>query len=631
MSKENDRILEFTEESIHKAIERIESNPKLLQGRKSMEYDLVLENGKRYPPILVLSEAHKILGGKELTLKDFHSTKEAFKNFQKFNFQIESKSFFNYLKGFIETANTQNIGKGTNEKARIFNRNLIKTYKSLDVDASFGIGRATATAWISFLGEGQKTKNGIYPVYLYYIRNNLLILAYGISQDTAPPFEWQIPNATKISDFFEQNNLGKPKDYGESLVFKTYNPDGPLVEKEMNKDLDSLIEIYNQTLKKQHVPQATASSKTSFDYKAFYKAANDANFVINDNLCTRFCCSLLTKPFVILTGLSGSGKTKLAQAFANWMCKTSAQICIVPVGADWTNRDPLLGYPSALELNRYMLPENGALQLIINAQNNSAEPHFLILDEMNLSHVERYFADFLSVMESKQSIALHSGESEIDSTPPKLKLPNNLFIIGTVNIDETTYMFSPKVLDRANVIEFRVEADEMESFLSNGTNVTLEDLVGQGVNMAAHFLSIALDKKLATHPDNDVTSDLVSFFRELKKAGAEFGYRTASEIMRFSAVVNTINQDWNKEQILDAAIMQKLLPKVHGSQRKLTPVLRSLAELCLHDKALASDFLNPKKEVSFENDKIKYPTSLEKIRRMQLGLVNNGFTSYAEA
>ena len=71
---------------------------------------------------------------------------------------------------------------------------------------------------------------------------------------------------------------------------------------------------------------------------------------------------------------------------------------------------------------------------------------------MNLSHVERYFADFLSALESGEKIPLHKNiVSEIEQ---EMKLPNNLMVVGTVNVDETTYMFSPKVLDRANVIEF---------------------------------------------------------------------------------------------------------------------------------------------------------------------------------
>ena len=101
-----------------------------------------------------------------------------------------------------------------------------------------------------------------------------------------------------------------------------------------------------------------------------------------------------------------------------WICYKEAegekneQYCIVPVGADWTNREPLLGYPNALQTEQYIKPENGVLDLINRARLNEAKPYFLILDEMNLSHVERYFADFLSTMESGDAIPLHTIDVE---------------------------------------------------------------------------------------------------------------------------------------------------------------------------------------------------------------------------
>lgn len=119
-----------------------------------------------------------------------------------------------------------------------------------------------------------------------------------------------------------------------------------------------------------------------------------SGLIYNPQIITRFISSLLTKPFVILTGLSGSGKTKLAQAFVEWICQNENQYRIIPVGADWTNRDPILGYPNALEPSKYVIPDNWVLNLIIQANNNPDLPYFLVLDEMNLSHVERYFADF---------------------------------------------------------------------------------------------------------------------------------------------------------------------------------------------------------------------------------------------
>ena len=119
----------------------------------------------------------------------------------------------------------------------------------------------------------------------------------------------------------------------------------------------------------------------------------------------------------------------------------------------------------------------------------------------------------------------------------------------------------------------------------------------------------------------------------MKKTGAEFGFRSASEILRFAGVINKLEGAiWTLPQIIDAAIMQKLLPKVHGSRRKLEPVLKILGTLCLQNGQNIEDFISAKTEINFnEVDKIKYPLSLEKILRMYHSLISNGFTSYAEA
>ena len=144
------------------------------------------------------------------------------------------------------------------------------------------------------------------------------------------------------------------------------------------------------------------NSIVDFDIKSFMDSLGNSYLKFNENLIKRFVGSLITKPFVILTGLAGSGKTKLAQSFIQWICDSEKQYKLVAVGADWINREPLLGYPNGLKDTEYVMPDNGVLQLMIDAakEENKEKPFFLVLDEMNLSHVERYFADFLSIMES---------------------------------------------------------------------------------------------------------------------------------------------------------------------------------------------------------------------------------------
>jgi len=292
---------------------------------------------------------------------------------------------------------------------------------------------------------------------------------------------------------------------------------------------------------------------------------------------------------------------------------------LIAVGADWTSNENLLGYPDALKEKSYRKPDNGALDLILRAQENPELPYFLILDEMNLSHVERYFADFLSAMESGEAINLHDDTGEdwdagdgSSKVPAKLSIPKNLFVIGTVNVDETTYMFSPKVLDRANVIEFRVSEAEMASFLENPVKPDLDAIAGQGAQYAEAFVAAAKQKDVVLDGETReaVSKVLMEFFPQLKEAGAEFGYRTAHEICRFVYFHKELSsKDWKLETAMDAAIMQKLLPKLHGSKKKLGPVLDALGGLC----------------------DSRFPVSGEKIARMRKRLNEHGFTSFAEA
>jgi energy-coupling factor transporter ATP-binding protein EcfA2 len=388
-----------------------------------------------------------------------------------------------------------------------------------------------------------------------------------------------------------------------------------------------------------------------FDEIALVEAFSKSGLVFSKSILKRFIASLCTKQFLILTGLSGSGKTKLAQAFAKWISESNDQYLLVPVGADWTNREPLLGYPNSLEPQKYVTPESGVIQIITKSIENPDKPYFLILDEMNLSHVERYFADFLSAMESKESVKLYSDSDRYtkfdnDNKPvsesrvlDKFKLPSNLFIIGTVNIDETTYMFSPKVLDRANTIEFRLTEDDLDLFFQNSSSVNLSNLhegsneskPGLGFNQSKIFMDL-VNKSNDKIDYSRIGDVLKMFFINLKNAGAEFGYRSINEIARLIGNLEYFGS--SLDEAIDIAVMQKLLPKLHGSRSKMIRVLPILADSCLIDlssKTFLDEFVKGNDVFKVYKGKIKYLVSLEKISRMYKNALDNGFTSYAEA
>jgi 5-methylcytosine-specific restriction protein B len=395
----------------------------------------------------------------------------------------------------------------------------------------------------------------------------------------------------------------------------------------------------------------------------------------------RLVSAMLSKRFLVLTGLAGSGKTKLAQAFARWITPDpgwvdtgdhskgrcpNPQYSLVPVGADWTGNENIVGYPDGLQSANYV--SRPALELIRHAiePENAKVPHFLILDEMNLSHVERYFADLLSAIESGEEIPLYEGsdrKTDGKVVLRKLPIPDNLFIIGTVNVDETTYQFSPKVLDRANVIEFRMEPAELEAFLASPKAPRLEELDGKGAAFGKALVEAAADKarEVPASVKGDFEKEMLLFFNLLRKHNAEFGYRTGYEAARFVHFYKLLggypddNKVWFKDA-MDAVIVQKFLPKLHGSRSKLEGLLWALAWACgpegidrdgkdfaeqLVEAGKAEDEGKYSPQVVWDALKAKnadqpaakalYPLSCDKVMRMWQKLVRDHFVSFAEA
>ena len=302
---------------------------------------------------------------------------------------------------------------------------------------------------------------------------------------------------------------------------------------------------------------------------------------------------------------------------------------IVPVGANWTDNSNILGYYNSITEKYQTTP---AYDLIYEAHSDNYNPYFLILDEMNLSHVERYFSDFLSAIESKEPIPLYGG-SQL-----KLNLPDNLFIIGTVNVDETTYMFSPKVLDRANTIEF----ETLSVFDYINLNLDNDDFMGDInylqsplVDSDISNLNIVDLKDILSSikcPDGNLlevlTNELDSFQYALKSTGFDFGFRVINEILRFMVVAwryENSPDNWdNWERYFDAQIKQKILPKLHGSQKAIGNVLNDLFNLCLIDW----DSNEQAKLFDIDETNCKYYTSALKLQNMSKVLSDQRYVSF---
>ena len=510
------------------------------------------------------------------------------------------------------------------------------------VNGSVGKGRATKTPWIAILDKEitTSTREGVYIVFLFSSDYKHVYLT--LNQGTTVPGQFGprlgkkeiADNSKKIRNLLNINDAILKTDSNADIADERYKLGAiyyTLWDVNDIKEGERVLKLYLSIYKKYKESFDTTPTSTiqmhetmtilPFSITSVVESLLSTGLIYSETLIKRLAYSLMAKPFVILSGLAGSGKTQLALAFAKYLSENiEEQVCTVSIGADWTNREPLLGYPNALNKDEYVKPESGVLQLLMRANKDPDKPYFLILDEMNLSVVERYFADFLSAMESGEPIKLWDNEN--GDVPKEIELPKNVFIIGTINVDETTYMFSPKVLDRANVIEFKIAPDEMANYLDKTKDIHLENAYSACADMAADFVNKA---KSQIQIDNaDEKSVLLSFFTELKKVNAEFGYRTVNEISRYLHFAGE-KDGLEKEKAIDTAILQKLLPKLHGSRKKLVPVLTSLWKLCLKDG------VSKEIDVDFNKDDFKYPESAEKIKRMYHAVVDNGFTSFAEA
>lgn len=303
---------------------------------------------------------------------------------------------------------------------------------------------------------------------------------------------------------------------------------------------------------------------------------------------------------------------------------------IVPVGANWTENRHVLGFYNVIteEYN-----ETPSYSLIKAAKNDIASPYFLILDEMNLSHVERYFVDFLSAIESGQPIPLYSNNDE----NYELDIPDNLLIVGTVNVDETTYMFSPKVLDRANTIEFPTMAakeymnSDFKEFDFKNINYLMNPLEDLDVrNMNVYDLKdIFMFINCSEGNLWDVLSNELDLFQSiLKKINFDFGFRVINEILRFMFVswrYEDSPQNWeNWERYFDAQVKQKILPKLHGSQKAIGQTINELFNACLIERKNNADA----RLVDLTKDDCRYYTSAVKLQNMAKILSNQRYVSF---
>ena len=307
--------------------------------------------------------------------------------------------------------------------------------------------------------------------------------------------------------------------------------------------------------------------------------------VFSDETLATYLLALQARRFVLLTGISGTGKTRLATEVAKLFASRQGSVdsCykVIAVRPDWTDARALLGFYNPLTRAYVSAP---CLELLLAAErdmreaaveNRTPRPHFLIFDEMNLARVEQFFSDFLSVMESGEHLDLHD-DAQVD-IPRRLSVARNVFVVGTVNVDETTYMFSPKVLDRAFVLEFNeVELSALHDDHLAATPLALSRL-SEGLKLMKKP-SKAEWERFITLSGGDLFRILQRVHKSLSLHNRHFGYRVARQVACFVVLAES-QTDGSAEALLaafDIALLTKVLPKLNGTQGELDDCLNSL-------------------------------------------------------
>lgn len=363
---------------------------------------------------------------------------------------------------------------------------------------------------------------------------------------------------------------------------------------------------------------------------------NAKGFKYDDYLLKNFYLSLRTKPFVLLAGTSGTGKTRLVRLFAEAIgAYGSGRYKQIAVKPDWSDSTDLFGH---VNLDNKFVP--GAIIDFIKKASDDPDklPYILCLDEMNLARVEYYFSDFLSIMETRdwdeEEIVTdnlvpkicYSGDEEAEKLYSDLMIPENLYIVGTVNMDETTFPFSKKVLDRANTIEFSYVNLELPDEISVKK---AEQVEVDNEFLRASYLKLRTDCTDKWEEVKNINDKISSINEILKKGDAHFGYRMRDEIV-FYMLYNEELTLLDEKEAFDNQIMQKILPRIQGSSESTANLLRELFIFCagsFNGKNGQTDGRKMKRYLE-DGNPADYPKSAEKICKMVRRYEDDDYTSF---
>ncbi|BCB02143.1 McrB family protein [Bacillus sp. KH172YL63] len=309
----------------------------------------------------------------------------------------------------------------------------------------------------------------------------------------------------------------------------------------------------------------------------FYANTQDSGLSYHLEDLINFHTSMKSSSLVILSGMSGTGKSKLVDLYSSSLGLKGDQHTVIPVSPSWTSDSDLIGYADTMHMV-YRPGDSGLINALKKAESQQDKLFVICFDEMNLARVEHYFSQFLSILEmepGKRVLRLYNDdlESRLYNSaqyPPTISIQDNVLFVGTVNVDESTYHFSDKVLDRANVLSLEVMPFNQLKALPEKK----KHIAGRKEEVDFEtYKSFKSENRLVTLSDEEL--DLlweVHQALQLVNRQVGVGPRIVKQIDHYLANL-PIQEYVSREEGMDLQFVQRILTKVRGSEEQLRSLL----------------------------------------------------------
>ncbi|QFT87785.1 AAA domain (dynein-related subfamily) [Bacillus sp. THAF10] len=311
--------------------------------------------------------------------------------------------------------------------------------------------------------------------------------------------------------------------------------------------------------------------------KLLFSYTKDAGLLYKKENLVNFHTAMKSSSLVILSGMSGTGKTKLVELYSQSLGLKGEQLTFIPVSPSWTSDSDLIGYADTLNMV-YRPGDSGLINALRKAEDDKDRLYVICFDEMNLARVEHYFSQFLSILEmdpGKRVLRLYNDdlESRLYNSaqyPPTIVIRENVLFVGTVNMDESTYHFSDKVLDRANVLSLEVVPfSEMKNLPEKKKGMVVR---ADEVDFDA-FESFQYKNKSLNLDEQELAIlwDIHQYMQNVNKQ-VGVGPRIVKQIDQYLG--NLPTQEFIlREDAFDLQVVQRILTKVRGSEDQLRQLL----------------------------------------------------------